>query len=142
MQIISCKACVRAGSDIACIDETGDDDLERYRGHRASFETSWRVLLGIAARMTSAPGDLDTDSADIAALHAVGRIEEIRSYCLTDTLWTSLVGLAWRRRVSDLSAEQMVATQEAVLAPLQATERVDPQSALFAGRWRKTRRDA
>lgn len=108
----------------------------------ADFGASRRVSLDTAARLVSAPGKLDTAGGDVAALYAGGQIEAIRSYCVTDTLSTGLVWLAWRRLVGDLSAEQMAATHEAMLAWLEAPERADAQLALFAQRWREARRDA
>lgn len=104
----------------------------------SDYGAARRLSLDLAARLVGAPGKLDTDGADVAQLHAEGRIEEIRAYCVTDVLSTSLVWLSWLRLEGRLSAEQLAATHAQMLDWLDA-QAAAPHLARFAEAWRAIR---
>ena len=99
------------------------------------YGASRRFPLDLAARMIGAPGKLDVDGGDVGALFAAGRIDDIRGYCVTDVLSTSLVWLAWLRLQGALSAAQLAATHAGMRAWLDAEGAARPHLRRFADAW-------
>jgi predicted PolB exonuclease-like 3'-5' exonuclease len=141
---------MRHGLDAGFFMTSGD----KWSSYRQRYAADWqfdlldalsdygaarRMPLDLAARLVGAPGKLDTDGADVAQLHADGRIEEIRAYCVTDVLSTSLVWLSWMRLEGRLSAEQLAATHAQMLDWLDAQAAAQPHLARFAEAWRAIR---
>jgi predicted PolB exonuclease-like 3'-5' exonuclease len=138
---------MRHGLDAGFFMTSGD----KWNSYRQRYAIDWhcdlldvlsdygaarRMPLDLAARLVGAPGKLDTDGGDVAQLHAEGRIEEIRAYCVTDVLSTSLVWLSWLRLEGRLSAEQLTATHAQMLAWLDANAAAQSHLARFAEAWR------
>ena len=71
----------------------------------------------------------------MARLHAEGRIEEIRAYCVTDVLSTALVWLAWLRLQGAMTAAQLAATHAGMRAWLEGEAASQPHLRRFAEAW-------
>ena len=84
-----------------------------------------------------APGKLDTSGADVAQLHAEGRIEDIRAYCVTDVLSTSLVWLAWLRLEGRITRDQLAGAHDQMRAWLGEQSATHAQLAKYAETWRR-----
>lgn len=99
------------------------------------YGASRRCSLDLAARTVGAPGKLDVDGGDVAALFEAGRIEEIRVYCVTDVLSTALVWLAWLRLQGSLSEGQLAATHAGMRVWLEGERAAQPHLGRFADAW-------
>lgn len=99
------------------------------------YGASRRISLDLAARLIGAPGKLDVDGGDVAALFAAGRIADIRGYCVTDVLSTSLVWLAWLRLQALLSDAELAATHAGVRAWLEREAAAHAHLRRFADAW-------
>ena len=141
---------MRHGLDAGFFMTSGD----KWNSYRQRYAIDWhcdlldvlsdygaarRMPLDLAARLVGAPGKLDTDGADVAQLHAEGWIEEIRAYCVTDVLSTSIVWLSWLRLEGRLSAAHLAATHAQMLDWLDAQAAAQPHLARFAEAWRAIR---
>jgi predicted PolB exonuclease-like 3'-5' exonuclease len=102
----------------------------------SEYGASRRISLDLAARLVGAPGKLDTSGADVAQLHAEGRIEDIRAYCVTDVLSTSLVWLSWLRLEGRITRDQLAAVHDQMLTWLEGQVETQPQLGTFAEAWR------
>jgi predicted PolB exonuclease-like 3'-5' exonuclease len=122
----------------------------KWDGYRQRYATDWhldvadalteygasrRISLDLAARTIGAPGKLDVDGGDVAALFETGRIEEIRGYCVTDVLSTALVWLAWLRLQGAMTTAQLAATHAGMRAWLEAEGAAQPHLRRFADAW-------
>jgi predicted PolB exonuclease-like 3'-5' exonuclease len=59
----------------------------------SEYGAGQRAALDVEARLIGMPGKLGVDGANVAALVADGRIDEVRAYCLADVVQTHAVGL-------------------------------------------------
>ena len=91
---------------------------ERYR-HRYSetahldladtlceFGAGQKFSLDLAARMVGAPGKLDTDGSNVEKMIEEGNIEQVRTYCVVDTLNLSAVWLRYLLIQGNITADQ------------------------------------
>jgi predicted PolB exonuclease-like 3'-5' exonuclease len=126
----------------------GDSKWECYRQRYAvdwhldlcealsEFGASRKISLDLAARLVGAPGKLDVDGGDVEAMVEAGLIEDVRAYCVTDTLSTGLVWLAWLRVQGRISAAQREAVETEIAAWLAERRAAEPHLGRFLDAWR------
>jgi predicted PolB exonuclease-like 3'-5' exonuclease len=102
----------------------------------SEYGASRRISLDLAARLVGAPGKLDTSGADVAQLYAEGRIEDIRAYCVTDVLSTSLVWLSWLRLEGRITRAQLAGAHGQMRTWLGDQAGAQAQLGIFAETWR------
>jgi predicted PolB exonuclease-like 3'-5' exonuclease len=102
----------------------------------SDYGTSRRISLDLAARLVGAPGKLDMSGADVAQLHAQGRIEDIRAYGVTDVLSTSLVWLSWLHLEGRITREQLAAENDRTQSWLGAQAGNQAEIRKFSDKWR------
>jgi predicted PolB exonuclease-like 3'-5' exonuclease len=139
---------MRHGLDAAFFLTSGD----KWNSYRQRFAVDWhldladalseygasrRISLDLAARLVGAPGKLDTSGADVAQLHAEGRIEDIRAYCVTDVLSTSLVWLSWLRLEGRITRDHLASVHDQMRAWLEAQAGTHAQLGRYAETWRR-----
>lgn len=103
----------------------------------SDYGKSRRISLDLAARLVGAPGKIDASGADVTQLHAEGRIEDIRAYCVTDVLSTSLVWLSWLRLEGRITRDQLADAHGQMHAWLEAQAGAQAQLGKFAETWRR-----
>lgn len=126
----------------------GDNKWDSYRQRFAvdwhldlcdalsEFGASRRISLDLAARLVSAPGKLDVDGGDVEAMVEAGRIDDVRAYCVTDTLSTGLVWLAWLRVQGKITAAQRTDAEKGIADWLQERRDSEPHLGSFLNAWR------
>jgi hypothetical protein len=73
----------------------------------------------------------------VAQLHAEGRIEDIRAYCVTDVLSTSLVWLSWLRLEGRITRDHLASVHDQMRAWLEAQAGTHAQLGRYAETWRR-----
>ncbi|SEA88115.1 3'-5' exonuclease [Rubrimonas cliftonensis] len=125
----------------------GDSKWDSYRQRYAvdwhldlcealsEFGASRKISLDLAARLVGAPGKLDVDGSDVEAMVDAGRIEDVRTYCVTDTLSTSLVWLSWLRVQGRITAGQRADIEKEIADWLQDRQDSEPHLGRFLEAW-------
>jgi hypothetical protein len=110
-----------------------NDVTNRYRdGHRdlmdelCSRNAGPRWSLHGTARRLGLPGKLDVDGSNVAEMHAAGRHEEIRAYCLCDCWQLTAVGLRLELSSGGLSVDGYRRSAASLCALAAATEALRP----------------
>jgi predicted PolB exonuclease-like 3'-5' exonuclease len=82
--------------------------------------------LDAIARLCGLPGKVGVDGSQVEGLYRAGQLQSIQHYCLADVTQTAFVFLRFRLLQGQLSPTAYRAAAEALLAALDADERVAP----------------
>ena len=82
--------------------------------------------LDIAARLAGSCGKLDVHGSDVAAMIAAGKIEDVRSYCLSDVAQTVVLLLRVQLLRGELAAERYIEAMTGLLEVIDREPRLIP----------------
>jgi predicted PolB exonuclease-like 3'-5' exonuclease len=82
--------------------------------------------LDAVARLIGLPGKVGVDGSQVEGLYRAGQLAAIQSYCLSDVVQTALLFLRFRVLQGQLSPARFRVAVDALLAQLEADERVLP----------------
>lgn len=103
--------------------ELGHFDLMDYM---SDFGAAKQTRLDVLAKLCGMPGKVGVDGKDVGPLVHMGRLDEVRDYCLCDVVQTAGVFLRVQLLRGELTREGYVKAMRALIQLTQTDARVDP----------------